>query len=130
MLPLDVSSLVDDFDLTSALGPLKVERRVAPTLNAQGEFETAAPTYLRLSPWTAHTASGRNLQQVPEADRSTEVTEFYVQNTRLYVADGNRPPDILHYQDRRWRVVTVNRFGAQGRVWFVLAVLVDENEGA
>lgn len=129
MLPLDVDSLVVDMDLTSALGPLKIERGTAPTLNSKGEFVSAAPTIIRVTPWTAHTATGRNLQQVPEADRNSEVTEFYVQNRRLYVADGNRPPDILHYQGRRWRVVTVNRFGAQGRVWFALAVLVDQTEG-
>ena len=29
MLPLDVASLVEDFDLTSQLGPLVVERRAA-----------------------------------------------------------------------------------------------------
>lgn len=128
MLPLDVDSLVGDLDLTPQLGPLKVERRAAPTLNEFGEFVQGAATTLRISPWCAHTASGRTLLQVPEADRSTETTQFYVQNARLYVADGNRPPDVLLYQDRRWRVVTVNRYGAQGRVWFVLAVLQDTQE--
>jgi hypothetical protein len=128
MLPLDVASLVDSFDLTSALGPLKVERRTAPVVNAQGEFVVPAPTYLRVSPWSAHTAGGRTLQQVPEADRNSEVIEVYVKTFRFYVADANRPPDILHYEGRRWRVVTVNRFAKQGGTWFALAVLVDEQE--
>jgi hypothetical protein len=130
MLPLNVDSLVDDFDLTGSLGPLKVERRTAPTLNAKGEWVAPAPTYIRISPWTAHTASGRTLLQVPEADRNSEVTEFYVKNRRLYVADANRPPDVLHYLGRRWRVVTVNRYGEQGNTWFALGVLVDLQEDA
>jgi hypothetical protein len=128
MLPLDVDSLVVDFDLTPALGPLKVERRLAAVLNEFGERVSPAPTFLRVRPWTAHTASGRNLLQVPEADRNSEVIEVYVRNVRLYVADSSRSPDVVHYEGRRFRVVTVNRFAKQGNVYFALAVLLDEQD--
>lgn len=130
MLPLDVASLVEDFDLSPVLGPLKIERRAAPSLNALGEQVSSAPTYLRVRPWTAHTASGRNLLQVPEADRNTEVIEVYVKNVRLYVADASREPDVVHYEGRRFRVTVVNRFAKQGNVYFALAVLLDEQDDA
>lgn len=130
MLPLDVASLVSSFDLTPQLGALKVERRGVPTLNEFGEFVSPAPSFLRVSPWTAHTAGGRTLEQVPEADRNKETIEVYVQRVRLYVADGNRQPDVVHYQGRRWRVVTCNRFDVQGGVYFALAVLLDTQDAA
>lgn len=130
MLPLDVASLVMDFDLAPQYGALVIERRAAPTLGTGGVFTSAAPTLLRVRPWTAHTATGRMLLDLKEADRNKETTAFYVQNIPLYVADGNREPDVMRYQDRRWVVMTVNRYGAQGRVWFCLATLADTQEGA
>jgi hypothetical protein len=128
MLPLDVSSLIDDFDLTPALGPLKIERRLAPVLDTFGEWVESAPTFIRVSPWTAHTASGRNLLQVPEADRNSEVIEVYVKRVPLYVADSSRSPDVVHYEGRRFRVVSCFRFAQQGGTYFALAVLLDTQD--
>jgi hypothetical protein len=127
LLP-DVASLVDDYNLAPVYGALQVERYAAPTVNSRGETTLPAPTIIRISPWTAHTASGRNLLQVPAADRNSEITEFYVKNIRLHVADGDRPPDVIRYADRRWRVITVNRYAPQGGVWFCMAALVDQQE--
>lgn len=130
MLPLDVASLVLDFDLAPQYGALVIERRAAPTLGAGGVFTTAAPTLMQVRPWTAHTASGRELVELKEADRNKEATVFYVQNIPLYVADDNRQADVFRYQDRRWVASVVHRYGAQGRVWFCLAVLADTQEDA
>lgn len=131
MLPLDVASLVLDFDLAPQLGALVIERRAAPTYNSTtGGFDTAAPTLLQVRPWTAHTASGREQQDMPEADRNKEATAFYVQNIPLYAADSSHPPDIFRYQGRRWSASVVHRYGAQGRVWFCAAVLTDTQENA
>lgn len=128
LLP-DVAGLVESFDLTPQLGPLVVERYTAPTLSAtMGEFTLPAPTLLHIRPWTAHTASGRSLQQVPEADRGTETIEVYVKAVRLYCADGNRPPDVLRYLGSRWRIVVDNRYQPQGGAAFVIAVLVSTQE--
>ncbi len=125
MLPLDVASLVEDFDLTSQLGPLVVERRAAPTIDALGEFVPGALTLVRVTPWAAHTASGRNLLQLPEADRTTETIEVYTR-VRLYVAEGDRAPDVVRYQGARYRVAVVNNFAAQGRVHFAMAVKLEQ----
>jgi hypothetical protein len=125
MLPLDVDGLVSDFDLSEQLGPLVVERRVAPSRNSRGGWDSATATLINVRPWSAHTVGGRQLMDVPEADRNKETTAFYVQNVQLYVADDNYAADVIRYDSRRWRVVTVNRYAAQGRVWFVMAVLAD-----
>jgi hypothetical protein len=130
MLPLDVDGLVDAFDLTDQLGSLVVERRVAPTRNSRGGMDQATATLLSIRPWSAHTVGGRQLLDVPEADRNKEVSAFYVQNVPLRVADDNYAADVVRYDSRRWRVVTVNRYGAQGRVWFCAAVLCDTQEDA
>jgi hypothetical protein len=129
-LPLDVASLVEDFDLTPQHGALVVERRVAPTRNGRGGWTQATATLLSIRPWTAHTAGGRQLLDVPEADRNKEITAFYVQNVPLRVADDNYAADVVRYDSRRWRVSTVNRYAAQGRVWFSLGVLIDTQEDA
>jgi hypothetical protein len=130
MLPLDVDSLVTDFDLSKTLGQLVIERRAAPSLDAQGGFVRVTPTLLRVRPWTAHTATGRVLLDLKEADRNKETTAFYVQNIPLYVADDNREADVFRYLGRRWTTMTVNNFGPQGRCRWALAVLSDVQEAA
>ena len=129
MLPLDVDTLIDDFDMSS-LGPLVIERRTAPTLSARGAYVPAAPTLINRRPWVAHTAGGRMLLQVPENDQNKETQCFYLKSFRLYVADDNRPPDVIRYDSRRWRVVTVHNYGPQGRSTFAMAVLVNTQENA
>jgi hypothetical protein len=129
-LPLDVASLVEDFDLTPQLGALVVERRVAPTRNGRGGWTQATATLLNIRPWTAHTAGGRQLLDLKEADRNKETTAFYVQNIPLYVADDNREADVFRYLGRRWTTMTVNNFGPQGRCRWALAVLSDVQEAA
>jgi hypothetical protein len=130
MLPLEVASLVHGFDLAPQLGALVIERRAAPTLDAQGGFVRVTPTLLRVRPWTAHTATGRVLLDLKEADRNKETTAFYVQNIPLYVADDNREADVFRYLGRRWVTMTVNNFGPQGRCRWALAVLADTQEDA
>lgn len=124
MQPLDVASLIDGFDLTPQLGALIIERRAAPTRDAFGEFVPGALTLVRASPWTAHTATGRNLLQLREADRTSETIEVYLRS-RLYVADGGREPDVVRYRGARYRVVIVNDFAVQGRAYFAMAVKLE-----
>jgi hypothetical protein len=128
MLPLDVAPLVKDFDLTPQLGPLTVYRAAAPVLNTLGEFASSAVVTHKVRPWCAHTASGRQLMSLPEADRNQETTAFYVQGFPLRCADDSHVADILLYNDRRWRVIRVDRYAAQGRVWFALAQLEDTQQ--
>jgi hypothetical protein len=128
MALLAVASLVDDLDLTSTLGPLMVHRRTAPILDGYGEWVPGGLTVHAVRPWTAHTATGRSLQQVPEADRNLEAVEFYVKNFRFYVADDNRPSDIVLYLSRFWRITAVNNYLNQGGTYFGIGVLEDPQQ--
>jgi hypothetical protein len=126
-----VAELIDEFDLTPDLGPLEIERRGVPVKNEWGEYEPAAAVPLFLSPWTAHNVSGRDLDQVPEADRNSEIVQFYARDGSFpgapgfKVADDSSAADIVLYKGRRFRIVTVRDFSAQGRVWCAMGALVE-----
>lgn len=121
MSPLEVAGLVDEFDL----GPITLYRANDPTQNAFGGFDDPAYTTSQLSPVAAHTATGKELERVPEADRHREVIQVYTQE-RLYVADAGRVPDRLLYRSRLYRVASVEDYEAQGGVYIVTAVLEEE----
>jgi len=117
-LPLPVASLVSDCNL----GPLTVERRTPPTKTQYGDFVPSAPALIVFDPITWHTLNGRDLLQVPEADRTTEIREFYTL-ARLHVADDGFVPDVVLASGRRYRCIRVNDYDPQGEVYFTLAAL-------
>lgn len=119
-LPLPVDCLIDDCNV----GPLQVERRTPPTQNQFGGFEAAAPVVFDLNPVAAHTLNGRDLLQVPEADRNGEVVRFQTK-VRLFVADGGHAPDVVTYRGRRWRIVRVDDYLLQGGVFIADGALED-----
>lgn len=115
-----VASLIDDFNL----GPLTLYRKAAPTLNSYGEHVAASETAIQLNPVAAHNLTGRDLLKVPEANRNTEVLQFYTK-VRIYVADGSQAADEILYQGRRWTVIGVQDYQLQGGCWIAQAVLED-----
>lgn len=117
-LPLPVADLIDEFDV----GPLTVERRVTPTQNAFGGYTDAVATQVILNPVAAHNVVGRDLEQVPEADRNTEIVQFYTK-VRLFVADGGQVADIVTYNDRRFRIIKVRDFDLQGGIYCAFGAL-------
>ena len=119
-LPIDVSSLID----LNNLGPLTVTRRNVPALNEFGEYDDSTASTVTLSSVAAHTAQGRDLLQVPEADRNTEITKFYTRE-RLYVADGNKAADVISYNGRDWRIVKVKNYATQGLSFISWGALED-----
>ena len=119
-LPLQVGSLIDECNV----GPLTLERRLAPTPNAFGGFDAQAPQILTLEPVAAHNLTGRDLDQLPEADRNSEIVEFYTK-IRLFVADVGHAPDVVLYQGRRWRIVRVMDYDIQGDVYMSYGALED-----
>ena len=119
-LPLPVGCLIDDCNI----GPLSVERRTPPVQNPFGGFDAAAPVVFELNPVAAHTLNGRDLLQVPEADRNGEVVRFQTK-VRLFVADGGQAPDVVTYRSRRWRIVNVSDYLLQGGVFIADGALED-----
>ena len=119
MIPLEVASLIDDFNV----GPLTVERRDPPVANQFHGYDPATPAeQIVLDEVAAHNVEGRDLLQVPEADRNTEVVQFYTK-VRLHVADDGRIADIVNYRDRRYRIVRVRDFELQGEVYCAFGAL-------
>lgn len=129
LIPLEVESLVDDFNL----GPLTVERRDPPIQNAYGGFDAVAPVVFALDPVAAHNVQGRDLDQVPEADRNSEIVQFYARvsswpvgvDPGFRVADGGKAPDVVTYRGRRFRIIKVRDFFLQGDVHCALGALED-----
>jgi hypothetical protein len=119
-LPLAVDSLIDDFNL----GPLNCTRRGVPTLDAYGEYDPAVNITVVFNPIAAHTAQGRDLLQVPEADRNTEITKFYTRE-RMFVADALQAADVMTYNGRDWRMVKVKNYATQGNVYIGWGALVE-----
>jgi hypothetical protein len=119
-LPLPVGSVIDEFNV----GPLTVERRVPPDKNQYGAFDAAVGNNIVIDPVAAHNLTGRDLNQVPEADRNSEVVQFYTK-VRLFVADGGFAADIVTYQDRRFRIVRVRDFDPQGGIYCAFGALED-----
>ena len=103
-------------------GPLTVSRANPPTQNKYGGFDAATPVEVELDPVVVHTAGGRDLEQLPEADRSKETIQLYALE-RLYASDGDKVADRVLYQGRTYRVVRIEDYDQHGAVWFALAQL-------
>ncbi len=119
-LPLPVDCIIDDCNV----GPLQVERRLPPVPNAYGGFDPSPAVAVTLNPVAAHNVDGRDLLQVPEADRTSEMVQFYTK-VRLFVADGGQAPDVVTYRGRRFRIVRVQDYELQGGVYCSMGALED-----
>ncbi len=120
MRPLPVKSLIARFNV----GPLTVARRVPPVQNVYGGYVEATGSQVTLDPVAAHNVEGRDLEQVPEADRNTEIVEFYTL-VRLHVADGDQAADVVTYRDRDFRIVKVLDYDLQGETYISFGALVE-----
>lgn len=116
---IDSPALVEDFDLTPALGPLVVSRPGAGALNEYHEHVDGAATTHEVTPWTAHTATGTVLEQVPEADRNSEHVAVYASGFLFELGDR------FTYDGATWRVNTRNNYMTAGSVSFATAAKED-----
>jgi hypothetical protein len=116
----NVAQLVDVYNV----GPLTVHRPGLPAQNAYGAFVAAADATLTLDPVAVHTVTGRDLEQLPDADRTRETIQIYTRE-RLYVADGGESADRVDYRGRSFRVIQVQDFELQGGAYIALAQLED-----
>ena len=113
-----VSSLVTRYNV----GPLTVHRPGPGVQNAYGDYTDAAAATITIDPVAVHTATGRALLQVPEADRTIETIELYT-NVRLYLSEDGQVADRVEYRDRTFRVVHVDDYDLQGGIYLALAQL-------
>ncbi len=115
-----VACVIDEFNI----GPLNVERRGPRVKNATYGYDAAPATTVVLDPVSAHNVTGRDLEQVPEADRNSEVVQFYTK-VRLFVADGGQSADVVTYNARRFRIIRVQDFALQAGVFCCFGALED-----
>ncbi len=119
-LPLPVASLIDLFDQ----GPVVITRALAGAINDYGEVTPGGTSSVTLDPVAIHVATGRDLEVLPEADRTRETIKIY-SRVALYTTQGDYTADIVPYQGRVYRVVTSTNINTNGLVWVSLAQLVD-----
>lgn len=116
------------------IGPVACTRRDPRVKTAFGDFEPGPAVTFDINPIAAVNATGRALDQTPEADRNAETVEFYVRRDISYpagidprprVADGGDVPDVLTYEGRNFRVTQVENYDLQGAVYLITATLED-----
>ena len=105
-------------------GGIDIIRRGEPVPNTYGEYTAAPEIIIHVEPAVVHNLSGRDLEQVPEANRNRETIEVYVQ-VRLYVSDSSKDADIIRYRGRRFKVIQTMDYNLQGGVWIGIATLED-----
>lgn len=105
-------------------GGIIIARRGPKILNAYHAYETAPEVQIHVKPCVVHTASGRDLEMVPEADRNRETIQVYTL-VRVYVADAGKDADIVIYRGRRFKVIHVEDYWLQGGVYISIASLED-----
>lgn len=121
MNPLEVATLVDEFNV----GPLVLQRAPKPAKNARGAYDDPIYVPQLLDPVALHTATGKDLEQVPEADRHRETLQLYTRE-RLYVGDdGTHAVDRIEWRSRTYRVIKVEDYEVQGGLYRVMAQLED-----
>jgi hypothetical protein len=120
-LPLPVACLIDDCQIA---GGLNIRRAAPPAQNVYGGWDRQAYATIRISPIAVHNLTGRDLDQLPEADRNSEAIRVYTK-VRLFVADGGQAADVVEYQGRLWRVTQVLDYSLQGAVYVSTATLQD-----
>ncbi len=116
-------------DLTAIIsanndGPLTVYRTAAPTQNEFGGFDAATPSEVTLDPVTVHALNGEDLEQLPEADRTSETIQIYAAQ-ELYVAAEGHTADRVLYAGRTYRIIHLEPC-RHGGVWIAYAALEED----
>ena len=121
MLPLDVAPVIQEFNV----GPLTVERRVSPTQNAYGGYDTGPAVDVVFDPIAVHPSLGRTLLQSAPADRTPGQQEFYALQ-RFFTADDGQVPDVITFRGRRYRCTgAIHDYEEQGGVYIAFGQLED-----
>lgn len=119
----DVRSLLYEPELRYP-GGLTITREGEPTLNGAGERVAGATTSVTLDPVVIHNAGGRDLNRLPEADRTTAHVKGY-SLVQVYASDGGFR-DYFTYRGRTYLVDHVEDYDDQGGVYIWMAALVEE----
>lgn len=117
---LDVESLVDDFNV----GPLTRYTFAVTTKDAYGRFVRGAESSSSLNPVAAYPSTERQINLLPEAMRAADPHTF-VTRTAVATADSGKMPQEIAYLGRRYRLMALADYEAQGGVWIAVGVAID-----
>ena len=118
---IEVEGVLEELNM----GPLELERRTDPAQNVRGGYDKdAAPTLIEVDPVVWHTLEGRDLNRVPEGDRTKEIRTFH-STIRFFIADGGQAADVILCGGRKYRFVNVSDYSVSGTVFFGDAALED-----
>lgn len=109
------------------MGPLRVNRPGLGTQDDFGDWIDAEPKELELNPVHVQTLTGKDLEQVPEADRHKE-TIFVATHARLFVSDDGQVCDRIEYPrncGRSYRVIKAEDWQRHGGIYCSWAQLED-----
>jgi len=120
-LPLPMASLIEDCKIPGGLTILRAGQAVK---NAFGEFVPAATSSILFTVISVHNLTGRDLDQLPEADRNSGAIRVYT-IARIFVQDGGQAADLIQYQSRTWRCVQVLDYSIQGGIYISTFTMQD-----
>lgn len=120
-LPLPMTSLIEDCKIPGGLTILRAGQAVK---NAFGEFVPAATSSILFNPIGAHNLTGKDLDELSEADRNSGAIRVYT-IARIFVQDGGQAADLVQYQSRTWRCTQVLDYSLQGGIYISTFTLQD-----
>ena len=101
--PWDFSSILQEF---AASGGVSVIRRAAGT-NDEGMYRPGATTTLTLEPAVIHTASGRDMERLPEGQRTKEAIVILTPEALRIGTPGGVMADRISHAGALWEVTHV-----------------------
>ena len=118
-LNVDVADLIDEFRID---GGIVIERRLEPTIDDAGEAVEQAKTRIEIADAAVHTASERDLDRVPEADRRREAIRVYTKQ-RIRTSGDGYAADVIVYDGKRYEAIEVADYMRQGGVYMATCLL-------
>ena len=115
----DMSDVVDSFATDSYV----VTRR-SPSTYTNGRLNAPTDTLLTILA-SVQPAEGRDLQRLPEGNRTQEVRAIYT-STELFTQGPGQDPDILAIEGYAYEVQRVEQFGMVGKYFKALALKIED----
>jgi hypothetical protein len=117
---INTFALIDDPDMQIPGGLVVTRTSHSSAQDQYGRFPSNPSADFTVAPIMVHEASGRDLQQLPEADRQVETIKVYTK-VRLYCDTGLQ--DFIAYRSRLWKITRVEDYSIQGNGYVCLAQL-------
>jgi hypothetical protein len=118
--------VADLIDLFLIDGGATRRRTAAPTVNSKGEAVAQTPVDTVVTDVAIHTATERDLQRLPEADRRKEAIRVYTKIDQRTAGDGAAADQWL-YDSKVYEVAEVADYSRQGGVWISTALLKESS---